>query len=362
MSLTGEEVIGAMMHSQENDFRICKQHLAKVSRTFALNIRVLKGDVYRGLLLAYLLCRIADTFEDDPSLPPPRKIRYLSDYAELFPPSFRWRARTDEFVRTLSFGTVNSDSLLAGDMQRVFGEFVKLPPPYIAIISGHVREMALGMADFQKKFSTGGIICLDDEEELNRYCYYVAGTVGLMITAIFSQGARSISKELQEKLKSRSVSFGVGLQLTNIAKDFFSDFKRGWCYVPRSFFFAEGISPDFDVSELNRDAYWGLFRRLIHLALENLDSALNYTLDIPRTLVRYRLFCLWPLFMAIETLAKLNEKKESLFRGQAIKISRGDVRRVLCTTSLFVMSNGGIRAIYDRTRRNADLLFPAAVV
>ena len=45
--------------------RFGREVLPAVSRTFALSIRVLPGTLGRAVLTAYLLCRIADTVEDD---------------------------------------------------------------------------------------------------------------------------------------------------------------------------------------------------------------------------------------------------------------------------------------------------------
>ncbi|MCK9273832.1 MAG: phytoene/squalene synthase family protein [Syntrophales bacterium] len=329
-----------------DDLKICEQHLAKVSRTFAINIQVLRGDVYRALLIAYLLCRIADTLEDDPLLPAEKKIGHLNTFAGLFPPSSGWDARTRSFVESVSFGTVCDDSVLVGDMPRVFRELLDLPVGYVDIISEYVKEMALGMADFQKKTSEGSIVCLNTEEELKHYCYYVAGTVGLMITSIFSKGAPRITEKIEERLISRSVKFGIGLQLTNISKDFFPDLRRGWCYVPKSYFEAEGITLNLNEIKSNRVVCMRIFKRLTNLALENLDEALFYTLDIPRACVRYRLFCLWPLFMAIKTLIKLNEQNEDLLDGHKIKISRNEVKKIMVSTSFAVVSNNALMNMY----------------
>ena len=43
-----------------------QEHLAKVSRTFALTIPLLPTELIDYISNAYLLCRIADTIEDDP--------------------------------------------------------------------------------------------------------------------------------------------------------------------------------------------------------------------------------------------------------------------------------------------------------
>ena len=49
--------------------RFGREVLPAVSRTFALSIRVLPGALGQAVLAAYLLCRIADTVEDEPAMP-----------------------------------------------------------------------------------------------------------------------------------------------------------------------------------------------------------------------------------------------------------------------------------------------------
>lgn len=339
-----------MTHRNDvNDFAFCEDCLVKVSRTFAINIKVLKGNAYKGILLAYLLCRIADTIEDDPFFPTAFKVQKLCEYANLFPPAIPYFHEIEDFLTDISFTEENDATVLLLNLGRVFNEFVTLPKSMVAVISDHVNEMALGMASFQKKGADRGIIFLEDHIELARYCYFVAGTVGLMITSIFSENSPSITAETRKKLEDRSVSFGLGLQITNIAKDFYGDHERGWCYVPRSFFIDENIDPVRDTFHDKPEGFVNAHKRLIKLALTYLDEALLYTLDIPRTLIRYRLFCLWPLFMALESLAKLSGE-QNLFKGEIIKISRNDVTRIVRNTSLGVMSNTALKSMYHRTR------------
>jgi len=335
---------------RDDDFTFCEEYLVKVSRTFAINIKILRGLSYRGILLAYLLCRIADTIEDDPFLPVDVKVVKLREYAKLFPPSHDYRTQVSDLLRDMTFKEHSHDADLLLNAHRVFNEFVKLPERLVSLIGVRVREMAHGMADFQEKKSDNEIMFLEDKHELDRYCYFVAGTVGLMITSVFAENSRMITPEIREKLWTRSVPFGLGLQITNIAKDFYGDHERGWCYVPRSFYVDEGIDPVRDTFRENANGYIAAHKRLITLALEYLDEALLYTLDIPRPLYRYRLFCLWPLFMAIESLAALSGDRH-LFEGQIVKITRKDVTRILRNTSMAVMSNSMLKHMYYRTRR-----------
>ena len=68
----------------KKDWKYCEEILPQVSRTFALNIAQLQGDIYKAVLLGYLFFRIADTFEDNTFQNEAQKIRALHDYSEIF--------------------------------------------------------------------------------------------------------------------------------------------------------------------------------------------------------------------------------------------------------------------------------------
>lgn len=55
----------------------CREILPQVSRTFALSIRVLPGDLGNTVRTSYLLCRIADTIEDEPQLSAEQKAEWF---------------------------------------------------------------------------------------------------------------------------------------------------------------------------------------------------------------------------------------------------------------------------------------------
>ena len=60
-----------------DDWNYCVETLPKVSRTFALNISVLKGNLHKSILVAYLFCRTIDTVEDAGELDALNKTRLL---------------------------------------------------------------------------------------------------------------------------------------------------------------------------------------------------------------------------------------------------------------------------------------------
>src|SRR6266478_5892493 len=60
------------------------QILPHVSRTFALTIPQLPLGLRTAVTCAYLLCRIADTIEDEPALSPPETLAFLQRFRGVF--------------------------------------------------------------------------------------------------------------------------------------------------------------------------------------------------------------------------------------------------------------------------------------
>ncbi len=69
-----------------------------------------------------------------------------------------------------------------------------------------------------------GSVRIQTHEELFRYCYQVAGTVGLLMCDIF---------EVQDvRARHHAVDLGIAMQLTNIARDVVEDAASGRRYLP----------------------------------------------------------------------------------------------------------------------------------
>ena len=97
-------------------------------------------------------------------------------------------------------------------------------------------------AEFQQIDTSAG---LEDMAEVDRYCYHVAGVVGEMLTELFCDYSAEMN-DRRDELLPLAVSFGQGLQRTNILKDIWEDRRRGACWLPRDIFLRAG----FDLSSL----------------------------------------------------------------------------------------------------------------
>ncbi|KAK9265984.1 hypothetical protein L1049_007379 [Liquidambar formosana] len=79
-------------------------------------------------------------------------------------------------------------------------------------------------------------------DELYLYCYYVAGTVGLMTVPVM--GIAPESKATTENVYNAALALGIANQLTNILRDVGEDARRGRIYLPRDELECAGLSDD----------------------------------------------------------------------------------------------------------------------
>jgi phytoene synthase len=96
-----------------------------------------------------------------------------------------------------------------------------------------------------------------DEQRLLRYCYGVAGTVGLMMAPLL--GAKDM------RATRPAVDLGIAMQMTNIARDVLEDARNGRRYLPGSW--VSNVEPATIVADPSCRQQVGLaIERLLHLA------------------------------------------------------------------------------------------------
>ena len=338
--------------AQRDAARFCQAILPAVSRTFALGIKVLPGALGQAVLDAYLLCRIADTVEDAPAVDPQVKAALFDDFLAAFDDAAAL-ARFLQGVKPLVGDEAHLSLTLNADL--VFAHFSVLPPKTRAVVQKWVAEMAIGMRKFVLLYPDG--IRIQTVEEYKEYCYYVAGTVGYMLTDLWHEHSSHIGTKRYAILRERCRAFAEALQTVNILKDVAVDAEQeNSVYVPEELLRAHGSSQSRilapELIAKNREA----LTQLIQLAWHDLEEARMYLLLIPRRAISIRLFCILPLLLAYATLRDLVQSTAMLKPGGSVKISRREVKSLLMTGSMLVMSNTGVRWLVERVRRRAFVL------
>ncbi|UCG85235.1 MAG: phytoene/squalene synthase family protein [Gemmatimonadota bacterium] len=326
---------------REREF--CEDMLPKVSRTFTICIRLLPEDLRHAVLLAYLLCRVADTLEDTPSLEPRDRIRLLRAFARCLESD-----GCDADLLRHTFESFQSDEeLLTREADTVLAEFRRLPVRQQDAVRPWISEMCAGMAEFagrtRIKSEDTPLTTVDD---LERYCYYVAGTVGHLLTELFRQHRPFPTAAQYQRMKSLATSFGLGLQLTNIIKDVADDRRRGQSFLPRQMCQDARIRPD-EIQDKNHLAESRqVLQLLIRKAKGHLCDALHYSTALPRRHYGIRSFCLTSLYFAVATLRMADRDPRLLDPDQKVKIPRGQVYRTILITRLIAPVNWMVKLYF----------------
>jgi len=192
--------------SVETAYESCRQVTADFAKSFYLSTMLMSAEKRRAIWAIYVWCRRTDE---------------LVDGAEA---ANTTNATLDEWGERL-------DGLFAGKPQDDFDVALVDTLERYSLDIQPFRDMIEGqrMDLYRNRYET--------YEELELYCYRVAGTVGLMSTTIMgidesnlnAPWNRSRSPYLPEK---EAVALGIANQLTNILRDVGEDRSRGRIYLP----------------------------------------------------------------------------------------------------------------------------------
>lgn len=207
--------------------------LRAVSRSFYLSLKFLPGPMRRPASIAYLLARCSDTIADTAAVPVGERLACLQDFSEkmikpsgvgIIPDSFVSRVSDEgerELLRRCSEVFLGLESLSFSE-QGLIRELLAI------IIEGQRGDL-----EFFGQARSGAVVALRNGEELEDYCWKVAGCVGVFWTKLGYEtlGAEFSDREPAELLEFAE-NYGKGLQLVNILRDLPEDLRDGRCYLP----------------------------------------------------------------------------------------------------------------------------------
>ena len=236
------------MEDLRSDFRYCENIIKNHSKTFYRGFSMLPEKKAETVYAVYAFCRIADDAVDVKKSPEAlAQLRNELDLmlADRTPETPPWRALKD-----------------------VFSRFEMDARPFYDMLEGQRRDL-----EFRQP---------ENMNELEDYCYYVAGTVGLMLLPV-------LAEKNHRTLSESAVKLGRAMQITNILRDVGEDLRLNRIYLPEELmkkhnctegllrsadFQAGNISPGFkELWEELAAAAEGYYREFEqHLALFDPDS------------------------------------------------------------------------------------------
>lgn len=238
--------------------------LPHAARTFTACITVLPAEQARAMAVAYLYCRVLDSYEDLIPEPAERETA-LAEFSMRFhgadgagpKPAPRIAATRARDPRDETHVVLVDRCHLVDDV------FATLHPLVRSHIADLVESMGSGMIWSSKTLRDQGGV-LQDGEQLARYCRTVIGLPFLFAVRLLhlrNTGNATVPDELREDC----LRAGEMVQLANVTRDIEKDLRRGVAYHP-------ALRADLGRADL-ADA--GLRERVRHVRAELLDRALT---------------------------------------------------------------------------------------
>ncbi|XVF16777.1 hypothetical protein REPUB_Repub10bG0061500 [Reevesia pubescens] len=189
----------------------CGEVCAEYAKTFYLGTLLMTPERRRAVWAIYVWCRRTDELVDGPNA------------SHITPRALdRWEKRLDDLFEGRPYDMLDA----------ALSDTVSKYPVDIQPFKDMIEGMRLDLRKSRYK----------NFDELYLYCYYVAGTVGLMSVPVM--GIAPESKASTESVYNAALALGIANQLTNILRDVGEDAGRGRVYLPQDELARAGLSDD----------------------------------------------------------------------------------------------------------------------
>jgi 15-cis-phytoene synthase len=200
-------------------FAYCEERLARSRSNFSYSFRILPTPSRRAITALYAFCREVDDVVDEVSDPALARIKLAW-----------WRHE----IAAVFDGTPQHPVAIA--LRQIVSTYSLSHEDFDAIIDGMTMDLD------QNRYQ--------DFATLERYCYRVAGVVGLLSAHIFGY------EDAQTLVYARDL--GIAFQLTNIVRDVGEDAQRGRIYLPQDELLRFGVAASDILARKHTTAFQAL--------------------------------------------------------------------------------------------------------
>lgn len=192
--------------SVDEAYELCRQITAEYAKTFYLGTLLMPKEKSKAIWAIYAWCRLTDELVDG------AKAKYTTKETLA-----EWEQQLESIFA--GYPLDDTDVALVDTIQR----YPMGIQPFRDMIAGQQMDLV------QNRYQTF--------EDLELYCYRVAGTVGLMSNAVLGIGAdpNGVPWEKDKPIyvpRQEAISLGLAMQLTNILRDVGEDIQRDRIYLP----------------------------------------------------------------------------------------------------------------------------------
>ena len=192
--------------SVDEAYELCRQITAEYAKTFYFGTLLMPKEKSKAIWAIYAWCRLTDELVDG------AKAKYTTEDTLI-----EWEQQLESVFA--DYPIEDTDVALVDAIQR----YPLTIEPFRDMIAGQRMDLS------QNRYQTF--------EDLELYCYRVAGTVGLMSNAVLGIGAKKNGVPWEKNKPiyvptEEAISLGLAMQLTNILRDVGEDLQRDRIYLP----------------------------------------------------------------------------------------------------------------------------------
>ena len=258
--------------SLEESYEQCRQITAEYSKTFYMGTRLMPKAKRQAIWAIYVWCRRTDELVDGPQ------------------GKFTTESTLDHWESQLNllFSGHPKDDLDVA-MVDTLARFDLDIQPFRDMIAGQRMDL------HRSRYETF--------EELNLYCYRVAGTVGLMSTTVMGMDTTVNAAPWRRSNPvvpptQEAISLGIANQLTNILRDVGEDARRDRIYLPLEDLALFDYTPE-DLFKGVIDDRWRALMRF------QIQRALKYYREAESGISRLHPDARWPVWAALMLYRKI---------------------------------------------------------
>ncbi|MFW5981799.1 MAG: squalene/phytoene synthase family protein [Halanaerobiaceae bacterium] len=307
------------MSNQAIDF--CKKILPRVSRSFALTIPMLDKEIYLPVLITYLQDRLLDNFEDeisDEDISIAERKKMMDRVVDLFNPEIEgYQEIASEISQYASLMPEKSLKDLTANCIFLREAYNTMDDNIKRISFSWLVEMNKGMQIYLEK----NVRTFND---LDDYCYYVAGTVGGFLTdlIIYISGIEKIKidGDNREILRKHFNASGLFLQKLNLIRDIKKDIEnREKHYWP-----LESLSVSIPVifKKENQNLAMQTLDKMLDDLKAHIPSLISYYNAIPDKFNGYKKFYAVNNALGLATIEELDKNPQVFYGYKPVKVSK----------------------------------------
>lgn len=316
----------------------------RVSRSFALVTPCFEEPLDAFMSIAYLICRVADNIEDCQQSFDWQQARF-AEFKQLLQKPMLASNVLASWLREDWLGLdVNQTRLMQPeDGLMLWQIYALIPDPSKSTICRWISVMVEGMEQVLNPQQEPVMVMHNnvrlpaEEKDYNRYCYFVAGTVGHMGTEL-AIAHYQFSLEIAKRLLTGCDGCGRALQKTNIIKDFVEDLTHGVCYLPDAW-----IKEAYGLPLSLKGAPKTWRQKVLTQIMTELNESVSYVMNIPYDAAGYRLASLLCLLPAYQTILLAAQRQDKLFTSEhRVKISRSCLSQCIEDAKSMVRNNSAL--------------------